>query len=336
MTFSKEFATEMRSLGRIGGKLLVIALASILCFWILSGFYRIEYGETGVALRWGRIVDPRVGPGIHYNLPRPIGRVERIRTSEVRRLLAGFGAAKKDIEAFEEKVAPIDTLSFGLFLVPYCITGDKNVVHAKVIIQYRVSDPAPFLFNVENPEKLLALTVQNAILESIATMSVDGVLTTEKLKLQSRILGQVRERLERRPIGVFVVSVEVARTRPPGAVDSAFRDVTGAKEERMTRIHEAESYSRRSLHKAQSEAAYILEKARAHKSRKIAHAEGEAERFLALAAEYAKDEEITARRLWLETQAEILPKMRKFIIGSTGEEDVAKIRFLSSDKKGKK
>ncbi len=328
-----EFSKELGIIKKVFHIIVGVLIVALLIMWVGSGFNRVKYGETAVKFRCGKIVETSLSPGVHYCWPWPVGKVVKMKTSEVRRLLSGFGAEAEDIQAVKEQLARIGRSYNETLMVPYCITGDKNVVHVKVVLQYRISEPSLYLFGVVNPEGLLGCIMQNAILESVAPMNVDGVLTTEKLNLQNCIMKQVKEKLRERPIGVTIVSVEVARTRPPSLVAAAFRDVTGAREEQMTKVHEAESYAKNTIHKARTEAAYIMEKAEAYAVKKKAYADGESQRFSDLATEYRRNKKVTASRLWLDTMAEILPKMHKYIVQSSGGEEVADIGFFSGTQK---
>ena len=40
--------------------------------WLLSGIYIVQTDQQGLVTQWGKVVEPRVFPGIHYALPWPI------------------------------------------------------------------------------------------------------------------------------------------------------------------------------------------------------------------------------------------------------------------------
>lgn len=323
-----ELSEEIRKIAKHAQVILMIGVFLACLAYPLTGLYRVDVNETGVLKRFGEVIDGHVMPGIHYRLPWPIDRVERVGTGDVRRLQAGFGAEKETEQRLRQQLGQFESIEYGTLLVPYCITGDKNIVHLKVIIQYRILDPGEYLFEVISPEEVLSVLVQNIILKSVTSMQVDDVLTTEKVFLQRTIREQLQDVLERLPLGLIVISVDVAKTRPPSAVDQAFRDVVNAQEESTTTIHEAEAYKSRILPEAQALAARMVADARAYRARKIAHAEGEAKRFSLLAAEYEREKLTTGRRLYLQTMVQILPFVRMYVIGSDEGEDIAELRFL--------
>ena len=61
-----------------------------------------------------------------------------------------------------------------------------------------------------------------------------------------------------------------------------------------------------------------VEDAQAYRSRVIADAEGEAARFLALAAEYQRAPGVTRERLYLETMEEVLGTSTKVLVDIEG------------------
>src|SRR5439155_6114757 len=61
---------------------LVLALAGL---WLLSGVMLIPPGQVGVVQRFGRLVAPRVPPGLHYHLPWPVEAATLVDVGLVRR-----------------------------------------------------------------------------------------------------------------------------------------------------------------------------------------------------------------------------------------------------------
>ena len=45
----------------------------------------VNPGEEAVVRRFGRVIRPRGGEGLHYRLPRPIERADKVNVSEIRR-----------------------------------------------------------------------------------------------------------------------------------------------------------------------------------------------------------------------------------------------------------
>lgn len=66
----------------------------------------------------------------------------------------------------------------------------------------------------------------------------------------------------------------------------------------------------------------ILQEAQAYKERVIAEAQGEADRFLNVLAEYRKAPDLMRQRLYLETMERVLSSTDKIILDSAGSQGV--------------
>jgi len=89
---------------------------------------------------------------------------------------------------------------------------------------------------------------------------------------------------------------------------------------------EAEGYANDLLPKARGQARQLLEEAAAYRKTKTNDARGDAARFEQVAAEYARASQVTARRLYLETMEQVLPRIRKLIVDQNGNLDLTIIR----------
>ena len=64
---------------------LCLALA-LICLYFASGIYSISSNEIGVHQRFGCIVNKNVHPGLHYALPWPFNRVDKVPVMDVKRI----------------------------------------------------------------------------------------------------------------------------------------------------------------------------------------------------------------------------------------------------------
>ena len=328
--FSAEFLMLLTIARRVGLALVVMAVIAA----PLSGFYVVRVNETGVLKRFGRITDDRVPPGLHYRLPWPIDEVITISTREIRRWQAGFGADPEQLERHARQFGMLAREESSPFLVSYCITGDKNIIHVKVIAQHRIDDPRAYLVGCKDPEKIVLRCIQSAVLTTLSQADVDSALTTGRTVLQQQILKDVQRQLATLDTGISVISTEIKNTRPPSAVARAFKDVINAREEQRTMLHDAQAYRNQMIPQGEAEASRIVNQARAYKARKVAHASGEARRFEMLAEKYVNDREITRHRLYLDAVGEILPAVEKVIVGSDDGRNIANLKFFTAGEDG--
>jgi len=74
-------------------------------------------------------------------------------------------------------------------------------------------------------------------------------------------------------------------------------------------VNEAEETYNKVIPKARGSAKQIVEEAHGYAAERINRANGETNRFRAIAKEYRGAEEVTRQRLYLETMEEVLPKI---------------------------
>ncbi|MHC4753049.1 MAG: FtsH protease activity modulator HflK, partial [Planctomycetota bacterium] len=88
-------------------------------------------------------------------------------------------------------------------------------------------------------------------------------------------------------------------------------------------IQEAEGYKEDIIPKARGKQRSMVLDAEAYKAERMKRAQGDAEKFLAVLAEYEKAKEVTRKRLYLEMMEKVLPG--KFIIDSETGDGVLKL-----------
>ena len=292
-------------------KVFISLLLGILGIYLLTGIYIVNPGERAVIRRFGAVLPQTISEGIHYRLPYPIDKVQKVSVSEVRR--ADIGMSLPD-HIHQGDDTPQDL---------QLLTGDENIITSQAIVHYKVKDAAQFLYNVNgNSEQLVRYSVEASLVKLMANMAVDDILSTGKIQAQSSILQNTQEMLDLYGAGIQITAFNIQAITPPGIVASAFLDVTTAKEEKEKVINEANGYYNTTIPKARAEANNIVSQAEAYKTEQINAATGEAERFLNMLQEYQKNsriytEDTTKYRLLLETFEKILPKVKKYIVDSS-------------------
>lgn len=120
--------------------------------------------------------------------------------------------------------------------------------------------------------------------------------------------------MEKNDIGLQIVNLTVQDAEPPTSdVMQAFKEVETAKQGKETSINNAKKYQNEKLPQAEAEADKITQTAEAAKESRINEAEGQAERFVQLYAEYSKNPLITKQRMFYETMEEVLPGVKLII-----------------------
>jgi membrane protease subunit HflK len=143
---------------------------------------------------------------------------------------------------------------------------------------------------------------------------MDYVLKEGRPEVALRTERLVQEILDGYQAGIKVTNLNMQDAQPPEQVQHAFDDVIKAREDRETRINEAEAYANDILPKARGKAARMVQEASAYRDEIVARAEGDASRFQQLLKEYERAPKVTRERLYLETMESVLGKSNKVMV----------------------
>lgn len=277
----------------------------LLFLWLASGTYSVSPAEQGVVRRFGKMV--RItSPGLHYRLPWPIEKVDIPKVTEVKRIEVGFRTIDPGPPA-QYQFVPVESLM---------LTGDENIVDCQIIVQYKIKEPADYLFKVRDIKGTLHDASEAALRQVIGNSDIDDVLTVGKLQIQEDIRKLLQKIMDSYESGVLITEVKLQTVGPPKEVESAFKDVVSAKEDRERLIYESKGYYEDLIPKTKGRAAEILRESESYREERIKRAQGDAHKFLAVLKEYEKAKDVTRERLYLETMEEILPGIKKVIIDS--------------------
>ncbi|MDR2821115.1 MAG: FtsH protease activity modulator HflK [Desulfovibrio sp.] len=289
---------------------LLVALV-IVILWLLSGIYIVNPDEQGVVLRFGRY-DRTEGPGPHYAWPVPFESVYKPQVTQVLRSEVGFRSVGQSASFQQGQLRTVPEEASML-------TGDENIVNVQFSVQYKISDPVAYLFNVAAPGALVRNAAEAAMREVIGNSQIDAAIADGKLKIQSDATQLLQKILDRYGVGMQVLAVQLQDVHPPQDVIDAFKDVASAREDKSRIINEAEAYRNELLPRARGQAAAIGNQADAYSATRVQGASGEAARFDALRVEYEKAPKVTRQRLYYEAIEEILANSGEKVLmdGST-------------------
>jgi membrane protease subunit HflK len=288
-------------------------VGALVILWILSGVYLVPADQQAVVTRFGRVVERRVLPGIHYSLPWPVDQVTKLRVQQLQRLVVGGSASDRVLGRLQPAASQF-------------LTGDQNIIHSRVVAQYSVSDPSRYLFTSVNVPTTVGAALEAELARRIAHHSVDAVLTTEKVAIQEEVRSAAQKVIDSYGAGVTLASVSIESAAPPPEARDAFNDVASARADSARIVNEAQGYANDVIPKARGEAQQMIEAALGYKQRKINEAQGDASRFTQTAAEYSRAADVNGRRLYAETMEQILPRIKKLIVDGRGNLDLTILR----------
>lgn len=291
-----------------GYKGFVLIGIAIIGLWLLTGFYRVQPGEQGVTLLFGKWVGT-TGPGLNYFLPAPIGEVIKPNVERTNQIEIGY-RGNGSVGNGGTRDVPEESLM---------LTGDQNIIDIDYVVQWRISDAGSYLFNVREPENTIKLAAESAIREVIGKTNLEEALTVGRVRVEEQTRTLLQSIMDGYESGVFIAEVKMQKVDPPRDVIDAFNDVQRARQDRDRSQNEALAYRNDIIPRAKGEAERTILQARAYKDRVTKEAQGEAERFTSIYNSYLTAQDVTTRRLYLETMQEILSKSDKVIIDQNGQ-----------------
>ena len=288
---------DMRSAG-IGAGLIV---AVILLIWLGTGFFIVQEGQQAVITQFGRY-KASVGAGFNWRLPYPIQRHETVYVSQIRSVEVGRDTLVKATGLKDSAM----------------LTMDENIVEIKFAVQYRLKDARAWLFESKNPAEAVVQVAESAAREVVGKMRMDSALAEERDQIGPRIRTLMQAILDHYNIGVEVVGINLQQggVRPPEQVQAAFDDVLKAGQERERAKNEAQAYANDVIPRAVGAASRLAQESDGYKSRIIAQAQGDAQRFKSLLAEYQRAPQVTRDRLYIETMQQVYANVTKVIVDS--------------------
>src|SRR5216110_1833747 len=283
----------------------VIACVGIVItlFTLVFGFMTIPANSVGVRTRFGAYHD-LVNPGLTYAVPY-VDEIQIVPTQRLLKLEFGF-TSPNATNIYQGDREPEETETM--------ITGDLNTALVPWVVQYRITDPKPYLFAAREPEQTLRDLSESVMREVIGDRTVDEVLTIGRHDIETSTLKRLADLCSQYGLGIQIQQVQLATVRPPPVVQAAFNEVNQAQQEKQTAINQAWAVYNDAVPNARGQAKEREKQAEAYAFRRINEAKGEAQKFSLLLAEYGKAPEITRRRLYLEAMQAIFPNLQRKII----------------------
>ncbi len=300
----------------------LIVVAVILLILGFSTFYTVEPDERGIVQRFGKYVRS-TGPGLHFKLPAGIEKVTKVKVEYVFKEEFGFQTEKAGVRTRYSSRSFEDESQM--------LTGDLNIAAVEWVVQFKVTDPYKMLFKVRNPVKIIRDISEAVMRQVIGDRSITDVLTVGRIEIGNTAKQNMQAVLDSYDTGIHVVTIKLQDVNPPDPVKPAFNEVNEAKQEREKVINQAwENYNHK-IPRAKGEAEKVIREAEGYALKRVNRAQGDAQRFLSMYQEYKLAEDVTRRRLYLETMGEILPKVGKKYIVDPKQESVLPLLKLDKE-----
>ena len=324
----REGQDRLKKIMPSGGPRGVIALAvlalAVLGAW--TAYYTVPSDSVAVIQRFGKYLK-EVPPGLHFKLPLGIDAATIVPVK--RQLKQEFGFTTPGARDPYQSSAPSDGRR-----ETQMVTGDLNAALVEWVVQYRISDPAKFLFEVREPSETLRYVSESVMREVVGDRTVDEVITIGRQEIETEALVKMQALSTKYAMGISIDQVQLKNINPPGPVQESFNEVNQAQQEKEKLINEARRDYNKVIPLAEGEKDQRIREADGYRLKRINEAEGDVARFSALFAEYNKAPEVTRRRIYIETLQDVMPGIRSKIIVDEQTHGILPLLNLDAQKGG--
>jgi membrane protease subunit HflK len=270
---------------------------AILIAWLLSGFYRVAPGDRGVNFFFGRFENV-TEPGLHWQLPWPVGRVLLVNGVEGRNYTHVYSRL---------------------------LTSDGNLVAVEALVRYHVVNLKSFLFSTamispppQEPgagaKALLGDLTSAAVRTAVAHSTLAGILGGQRDAVESDARTRLNQALQTYVPGIAVTQLEFQRVSLPQAVGSGDGDIQSAQQDASQAKVAARTYADNLLPQAQAAADAKIKRAEAYRTSLIGQAQADTAGFDAVLAAYLKAPALTREELYTQTMEDILANANKVVV----------------------
>ena len=284
--------------------IIITPLAVLILVGGMSSFYTVGPESEAVVQRFGKFLTV-AKPGLHFKLPFGLDKSTVLPVRRQLKLEFGF-ATPGATNDYQSSMSPE--------LERDMVTGDLNAAQVEWILQYTISSPEAYLFQVRNPASTLRDLTESVMCEVLGDRTVDELLTTGRTEIEAQVLLKLKVVLEKLQMGVTADQIQLKNVHPPMQVQRSFDEVNRAQQEREQFINEAKGEYNKVIPKAKGLADQRVSAAEGFAIQRINEAEGDVARFKELLIQYDKAPAITKQRLYFETMNEVLPSLGSKII----------------------
>ncbi len=248
--------------------LLKFVMVVLVALFFISGVKTIQEGERGIRVFLGRPTSFNLTPGIHPNLPFPMGEMIRIGEGSVETRLGlafmpyGSNIGNNEIVAMsatlpqfssEGRLNPARSFSN--------ITSDLNLAHTQWTVTHRRTDHRLYAENMipEQEERIVRLAVQRGVVQTIASVTIDDLLKqTGDSSSAARVREIAQRQLDDIGSGITIDRVTLSRKIPPISLADRFNNVQAASQRAAKEREDALLHRDQQLNEVAGAAAPVL------------------------------------------------------------------------------
>jgi len=289
-----------------GKVFILIPIIVVIAALFLGSYYTLDNAEEAVIERFGELTSVNTTAGLHFKIPF-IDKVIIYNTNEIYSLQYGY---RPTSESTTSSPATYQDVEYEAIV----LTKGSYLINIGAVIQYKITDPAAYYYNVDDQENTIRLAFESVLRSNIQNQLLDDALVN-KDSISKEIMPDLTKKLAIYNVGITLTEVKLTDVLLPEDVQYAYDDVNIASNEKDSYKSQADKYSNEMLPKARAEAYQMIQQAESYKAEKVAQAKGDVTNFNQVYDKYKVSQEITKTRLYIETMEKILSVTKhKYII----------------------
>ncbi|MDR6408549.1 FtsH protease activity modulator HflK [Paraburkholderia terricola] len=289
-----------------------IVIGVLIAIYLGSGVFVVQDGQAAVVMQFGKY-RYTAGQGVHWRLPYPFEAHDLVNIGQIRQVEVGRNNVVR--------LANVKDASM--------LTHDADIVDVRFAVQYQVKKPTDYLFRSADPDQSVMQAAQAAVRGIVGSRSTNDILYQDREAIRQQLVAAIQRSLDEYQSGLAVTGVTIQGVQAPDQVQSAFDDAAKVRQENERAKREAEAYAADLLPRAQADVARQIDEAKAYSDKTVAQAQGDAERFKQVYAQYSKAPAVIRERMYLETMQQIYSNTTKVFVDSKSGNNVL---YLPLDK----
>ena len=189
---------------------IVLAVLALAGLGAWTAYYTVPSDSVAVVQRFGKYLK-EVPPGLHFKLPLGIDVATIVPVK--RQLKQEFGFATPGATDPYQSAGPRDEQR-----ETQMVTGDLNAALVEWVVQYRISDPVKFLFEVREPSETLRYVSESVMREVVGDRTVDEVITIGRQEIETEALTKMQALSTKYAMGISIDQVQLKNINPPEPV----------------------------------------------------------------------------------------------------------------------
>jgi membrane protease subunit HflK len=241
---------------RLSYRVLQAVIVVLIALFLVSGFQRVDQTQSGVMLRFGRIIDSdgvrALEPGLRRNLlPYPAGEFIIF---DVVNLSVDLGRTFWPViptgMTLEQAIDRSRLASLKPGEVGTVLTADGDLAHLMLRADYEISDPVLFVERIRHEqgdaERIVKLALARAVVHLAASMTLQELVDAPEAAAD-RIEEKAQVVLDQLDSGIELTHVRIPDAKPPFAIVKAYRELQSAREEAHREIERARQTASQAL-----------------------------------------------------------------------------------------